>query len=217
MRREKENWNSHSVFFDRKYDAEEMWYDKEGKTFRPGIHYFVGGNTKVYGSALMRFREKDFEEIKHKGGISPSWPIKYRDLAPYYTQAEKLYHVHGLRGGDPTEPHEAEPYPYPPVSHEPRIQELSDDLKKMGHHPFHMPIGILLDETDWHNSPCIRCSTFDGFPCLVNAKADAQVVCVDPALKQNSNLTLITNSYVEKLQTNSSGSEVTEVHVKRGG
>lgn len=214
--REKENWDSKSVFVERKYDANEMWVDKEGKPFRPGIHYFVGGNTKVFGSALMRFREKDFGEITHHGGVSPAWPINYTDLAPYYTQAEKLYHVHGLRGSDPFEPPEKEPYAYPPVQHEPRIQELSDDLKKLGHQPFPMPLGILLDESNPHESPCIKCSTFDGFPCLVNGKADAQVIAVDPALKKNKNLTLLTNSYVEKLVTNSSGTEVKEVHVKRG-
>ncbi|MGA8163442.1 MAG: GMC family oxidoreductase [Waddliaceae bacterium] len=217
LRREKDNWSSQAVFVDRKYDAEEMWYDKDEQPFRPGIHYFVGGNTKVYGSALMRFREKDFGEIRHHSGISPAWPIAYRDLASYYSQAEKLYHVHGLRGGDPTEPPENDPYPYPPVKHEPRIQELSDNLEKIGHHPFHMPLGILLDEANWHESPCIKCDSFDGFPCLVNGKADAQVVCVDPSLKKHENLTLLTNSYVEKLETNHSGSEITEVHVKRNG
>jgi len=217
LRRERENWDSNAVFVERKYDADETWYDKEGKPFRPGIHYFVGGNTKVYGSALMRLREKDFEEIEHHDGISPAWPITYQDLAPYYAQAETLYHVHGLRGGDPTEPPEEKPYPYPPVIHEPRIQELSEDFEKLGHHPFHLPLGILLDETNWHESPCIKCNAFDGFPCLVNGKADAQVMCVDPSLKRNKNLTLIRNCYVDTLKTNASGSEVTEVHVKREG
>jgi len=214
--REKENWDSHQVFVERRYDAPDTWVDKDGNEFRPGTHYFVGGNTKMYGSALMRLREKDFEEVKHHGGISPAWPIKYSDLAPYYTRAEELYHVHGDRGNDPMEPPENTPYKYPPVSHEPRIQQLADDLKRIGHKPFNMPIGIQLDESDWHKSPCIKCSTFDGFACLVNAKADAQVLCVDPALEQRPNLTLIRNSYVEKLMTDDSGKVVTEVHVKKG-
>ncbi|NGX39202.1 MAG: 6'''-hydroxyparomomycin C oxidase [Chlamydiae bacterium] len=217
LKREMENWDSHAVFVERRYDAEENWYDKEGKEFRPGIHYFVGGNTKVYGAALMRMRERDFEEVKHHSGVSPEWPIRYSDLAPYYTKAEKLYHVHGARGTDPTEPPESAPYAYPAVSHEPRIQELVNDLEKLGHKPFHMPLGILLDENDPHNSPCIRCSKFDGFPCLVNAKADAQVICVDPAVKERKNLTLMRGSYAEKLITNSSGSKVDEVHVKCEG
>ncbi|MEX1012243.1 MAG: GMC family oxidoreductase [Waddliaceae bacterium] len=214
LRREKENWDSREVFLNKRYDADETWHDKDGRPFRPGIHYFVGGNTKVYGAALMRMREKDFEEVTHVDGISPKWPISYKDLAPYYLKAEKMYHVHGKRGEDPFDPEESEPYPYPPVSHEPRIQKLFNDLQSIKKRPFHLPIGLKLDEDNPHKSPCIRCSSFDGFPCLVNAKADAQVIAVDPALESSQNLTLQTNCFVEKLVTK--GSNVTEVHVEGG-
>ncbi len=54
--REKDNWDSRAVFVDNKYKAQVMWQDKRGKTFHPGIHYYVGGNTKVYGAALLRVR-----------------------------------------------------------------------------------------------------------------------------------------------------------------
>ena len=64
-------------------------------------------------SALFRLRERDFDEVIHAGGISPAWPLKYRDFAPYYDAAEALFHVHGARGEDPTEPPTARPYPYP--------------------------------------------------------------------------------------------------------
>jgi choline dehydrogenase-like flavoprotein len=104
------------------------------------------------------------------------------------------------------------------VSHEPRIQQLSDALTKEGLHPFPLPLGILLDEQDgktMRSSPCIRCDAFDGFPCVVNAKADAQTICVEPAL-QHDNVTLLTNSYVTRLETDSSGRTVTNVHVMRG-
>ncbi len=215
--REKENWDSHEVFVNRRYDAEDTWIDKDGNEFRPGTHYFVGGNTKMYGAALMRLREKDFEEVQHEGGISPAWPISYSDMAPYYTKAEELYHVHGMRGDDPKEPPESEPYKYPQVSHEPRIQKLSDDLRRIGHKPFYMPIGVMMDESNWHESPCIKCNTFDGFACLVNAKADAQVLCVDPALEARNNLTLMRNCYVERLETDTAGKTVTQVHVNNQG
>ena len=124
----------------------ELWYSSEGKSFHPGLHYFVGGNSKVYGAVLLRLRERDFDEIRHPDGISPAWPLKYDAFEPYYQAAEELYHVHGLRGEDPTEPPSQRPYAYPPLTHEPRIQELFDGLKREGHHPFHLPVGILLDE-----------------------------------------------------------------------
>ena len=215
LAREKDNWDTRAVFIDSKYKAAETWYDRDGKEFHPGIHYCVGGNTKVYGAALLRFRKEDFGEIRHHGGISPSWPIDYQDLEPYYTRAEHLYRVHGERGLDPTEPSAGEPYRYPPISHEPRIQELFDDLRRIGHSPFYLPLGIMLDEKATHTSRCIRCDTCDGFPCLVQAKSDAQVIAVDPALEQ-LNVHLLTHAYVERLETDPAGGSVTKVIASTG-
>lgn len=218
--RERENWDSQAVFVDARYQTKEMWYSADGKGFRPGLHYFVGGNSKVYGAVLFRLRERDFGEIRHPDGISPAWPVKYDVFEPYYQAAEKLYHVHGLRGEDPTEPPSRAPYAYPPLAHEPRIQQLFDGLKHEGHHPFHLPVGVLLDERGVQalpHSPCIRCNAFDGYPCLTNGKADAQIICVDPALAAHPNLTLLTDSYVEKLTTDASGRAISGVDVVRGG
>ncbi len=214
--REKDNWDSRAVFIDNKYKAKENWKDRNGNIFHPGVHYYVGGNTKVYGAALLRFRKQDFGEVKHHGGISPAWPISYDELEPYYTKAEHLYQVHGQHGVDPTEPPASAPYRYKPVSHEPRIQELHDDFKRMGYRPFSLPLGIRLNEEQREKSACIKCNSCDGFPCLVNAKSDAQVTCVDPAL-QHSNVTLLTHAYVSKLETSASGREITKVHVERNG
>lgn len=219
LTREKDNWNSHAVFIESKYRARESWYDNDGNVFQPGIHYYVGGNTKFYGAALLRFRKEDFGEIRHHGGLSPGWPLSYEDFEPYYTKAERLYQVHGEHGVDPTEPEASAPYLHPPVSHEPRIQALHDDLRRRGFHPFPLPLGITLDEENGQpkrTSRCIRCSTCDGFPCLVNAKADSQVVCVEPALEY-PNVRLLTDAYVERLETSTSGREVSRVHVKRNG
>jgi maltose alpha-D-glucosyltransferase/alpha-amylase len=160
----------------------------------------VGGNTKFYGAALFRLRREDFGELRHYGGVSPAWPISYDDLEPYYTQAENLYQVHGQRGEDPTDPPSSAPYPYPAVSHEPRLQHLSEDFAQQGLRPFHTPLGIMLDEANPHASKCIRCSTCDGYPCLVHAKSDAEVIAVDPAVA-HQNVTLVTKAYVERLET----------------
>jgi len=214
------NWDSQTVFVDGAYQAKETWYGKNGESFHPGLHYYVGGNSKVYGAALFRLRERDFDEVCHADGVSPAWPLKYDTFEPYYAMAEKLFHVHGQRGEDPNEPPSSGPFPYPPVSHESRIQALNDNLRQNGLHPFHLPLGILLDEKEGKvtsTSVCIRCDAFDGFPCLLNGKADAQVMCVDPALKANPNLALLTGAYVSKLQTDASGRQITAVHVTRSG
>ena len=218
--REQRNWSSQTVFVDGAYQAQETWYGAKGESFHPGLHYYVGGNSKVYGAALFRLRERDFEAVQHVDGVSPAWPLKYADFEPFYTEAERLYVVHGQRGEDPNEPPADAPYPFPPVSHEPRVQALAESLASEGLHPFHLPLGIRLEERDGKPTPtsvCIRCDAFDGFPCLLNGKADAQVMCVDPALAAHPNFTLLTNAYVSRLHTDPAGRSVAGVQVTRNG
>ncbi|MGB8537780.1 MAG: GMC family oxidoreductase [Acidobacteriaceae bacterium] len=214
--REKANWSSLAVNLDGRYATKETWRTDDGHPLHPHTNYNVGGNTKFYGAALFRLREADFGEIRHSGGISPAWPISYQELEPYYLEAETLYHVHGQRGEDPTEPPSSAPYPYPAVSHEPRMQQLSEDFAAAGLKPFHTPLGIMLDEAHPHKSRCIRCDTCDGYPCLVHAKADAEVLCVAPALRCD-NVTLLRNAKVTRLETSPSGRKVTRVLVERNG
>ena len=211
--REPENWDSAEVFGRERYVTSERWYDKHGTAFRPHAQYYVGGNTKVYGAILFRLRERDFHEVQHYGGVSPAWPIDYSVLEPYYAEAERLYLVHGQAGEDPTEPPRSGPFPYPAVSHEPRIQQLHDDLVNAGHHPFHLPVGVDMDESDPEAGRCVRCDRFDGFPCLTDGKADAHVLCVRPALKHD-NVRLLTHAKVERLE--SDAGSVTRVVTEKG-
>jgi choline dehydrogenase-like flavoprotein len=212
--RERDNWESSAVFVRAKYHCTEEWLDDEGKEFSPEQNYYVGGNTKFYGAALFRLRPEDFGLIHHHGGLSPAWPLSYQDFEPFYAEAERLYHVHGAAGEDPTDGPRSGEFPYPPVQHEPRIQELHHDLQRLGLHPSHLPLGVMLDQNEGgeptHASACIRCDRVDGFPCLVNGKADAQTVCVDPALA-HANLTLMTNAHVQRLETDPAGGRVTAV------
>jgi len=212
--RERDNWETNAVFVRAKYHCTEEWLDADGNEFSPEQNYYVGGNTKFYGAALFRLRPEDFGEITHHGGVSPAWPLGYQDFEPYYAEAEQLYHVHGAAGEDPTDGPRSGDYPYPAVQHEPRIQVLHNDLVKLGLHPSHLPIGVMLDQDEHgdatHVSACIRCNRVDGFPCLVNGKADAQTVCVDPALA-NPNLTLMTDARVRSLETDDAGRQVTAV------
>ena len=214
--REKDNWDSRAVNVLAKYHTKEAWRDRDGRPLHPHTNYYVGGNTKFYGAALFRLRERDFGVLEHHGGTSPEWPISYSELEPYYTRAERLYHVHGERGVDPTEPWASAPYPHPAVSHEPRIQRLHDDFAAAGLTPFHVPIGVMLDEANPRDSRCIRCGTCDGYACLIQAKSDAQVVAVDPALR-HPNVSLLTNACVKRLETSASGREITGVIVTRHG
>ena len=219
LKRERANWSSQAVFVDGKYQCPDVWQDREGNAFHPGLHYVVGGNSKVYGGSLYRLRLEDFGALQHEEGVSPAWPVGYDVFEPYYTRAERLFQVHGERGADPTEPWASAPYPHPPVRHEPRIQQLHDNLQGAGYRPYPQPLAILLDEDANGAKPhsaCIRCDAFDGYPCLTNGKADAQIITVDPAIA-HANVTLLTGAYVERLETDALGRVVTGVHVVRGG
>lgn len=156
--RETVNWSSNAVFVEARYQTDEIWYGQDGETFHPGLHYFVGGNSKVYGAALFRLRERDFEALEHGDGLSPEWPLKYADFEPYYAQAERLFHVRGARGEDPTEPPSSGPFPYEAVSHDPRIAALNASLRRQGLRPFHLPLGILLDQEDGQPTRASRCN-----------------------------------------------------------
>jgi choline dehydrogenase-like flavoprotein len=219
LARERDNWDTVEVFVKGKYRAPETWRDADDKEFAPGINYYVGGNTKFYGAALFRLRPQDFGELAHYGGVSPAWPISYDDLEPYYTAAEQLWQVHGHHGEDPSEGRASAEYPRPPIAHEPRIQRLSDDLTKLGLHPFHLPIGNLLDEREGggptRESVCIKCDRFDGFPCPLNGKSDAETICVGPAVK-HANVEILTEAFVDRLDTDATGHTVTGVQVRRG-
>jgi choline dehydrogenase-like flavoprotein len=211
--REPQNWDPESVFVDLRYRSRETWYDAAGRPFRPGQYYYVGGASKMYGAAMFRLRERDFEALEHEEGLSPAWPIRYADLEPYYGQAERLFRVHGEAGVDPTEPPRSNPFPHPPVPHEPLMQWVCDGLKQQGLHPFPMPFAI---DLGLPGGKCVRCNTCDAFPCQVGAKGDAEACLIDPVLV-HPNVTLQTGSRVTRLLADSSGRKIVAAEVERGG
>jgi choline dehydrogenase-like flavoprotein len=94
--RERDNWDSRAVFGDAKYTADETFYDLYDRPFRPELHYYVGGNSKVYGAALLRLLPGGFGEVQHPAGAAPAWPLSYDDMATAIRPAR-----HGSR---PTRP-----------------------------------------------------------------------------------------------------------------
>jgi choline dehydrogenase-like flavoprotein len=207
--REDENWSAAEVFMTNRYKNAEDWYETaSGAPFKPGVHYYVGGNTKVYGASLPRFREQDFAELRHAEGVSPAWAFSYDDIEPFYTIAEQMLDVHGTTGEDPTEPRRSTAYPRPALEHEPQVQTLADSMRNAGLHPFRMPMGVDYGPA----GTCIRCATCDGFPCKLGAKNDGETRGVRPALDAGS-VKLLTHAKVTKLLTDSSGRTVTSALV----
>ncbi len=209
---EEENWNPEAVWKHLRYQTAEQWVDSAGREFRPYTHYCVGGNTKFWGSVLYRLRREDFQEVQHREGISPGWPIDYDTLAPYYDRAERLYQVRGAPGLDPTEPARG-PFPHEAVPHSDGMSTIVAALQRMGLHPSPLPLGLL---RPGESGGCVLCSTCNSFACKLHAKSETDVICVRPAL-QRSNVTLWTNACALRLVTDGSGEKVVGVEVERGG
>lgn len=208
--KEKENWDPHEVVTRGRYRPSEEWYDADNKPFKPFIHYNVGGNSKMYGAALFRFRESDFNDVKHYGGVSPAWPFGYDVLENFYEQAERLYSVHGKRGVDPTEPWAKSEYPRPPLTYELVIADLDHKLQQVGLKPFPLPMGVRLPQDYTETEAPVLLENFDGFPDPTDSKADGHVVALRPALL-NKNVTLLTHAFVETLDTDATGKRVAKV------
>jgi choline dehydrogenase-like flavoprotein len=198
--RERENWSPRAVFIDRRYKPAEKWLDGDGGAFAPGVHYVVGGNTKVYGASLPRFREQDFTAVEHHEGISPAWPFSYADLEPYYAEAERMYRVHGTPGEDPTAPWRSTPFPYPALEHEPYIADLAARLREQGVNPTSNAMGV--DRRP--GGSCVRSATCDGFPCPLGAKSDAETCGIDPAIA-TGHVRLETGTHVRRIITDHTG------------
>jgi choline dehydrogenase-like flavoprotein len=209
---EVENWDPEAVWKHLRYRVPEHWIDRAGRAFRPYTHYCVGGNTKFWGSVLYRLRREDFEAVEHVDGISPAWPIRYDTLEPYYERAERLFHVRGQHGVDPSETSRG-PFPHAAVPHEPVMAELVERLRGLGLRPSSLPLGLL---RPGEHDGCVLCNTCNSFPCRVRAKSDAEICCVEPAAER-PNVTLWTGAFAERLRTDPSGRKVEAVEVRRNG
>jgi choline dehydrogenase-like flavoprotein len=204
---EVENWDPEAVWKHLRYQTKERWLDERGEEFRPYTHYCVGGNTKFWGSVLYRLRRQDFEAVEHLDGVSPAWPIDYATLEPFYERAERLYHVHGEQGVDPTEAPRG-PFPYEPIPHSEAMANIVALLKRQGLHPSPLPLGL--------RDGCILCNTCNSFACKLHAKSEAEVCCIRPAMKR-PNVELWTHAYARRLITNATGQKIEAVEVERHG
>jgi choline dehydrogenase-like flavoprotein len=163
-----------------------------------GAMSFVGGKTKFYGGSLYRMRLSDFACAEADG--ARSWPIGYGDLEPYYDQAERLYRVHGALAGDPSEPPHAAPYPYPPLPHAPLAARMIERLERTGTPTAAIPRGLDYGP----DGKCVLCPTCDAFLCRLDAKMDAEIAALRPALATEA-VTLAVRTRCLRIETTANG------------
>lgn len=208
--REWQNWSPRQVHELGRYKNSDSWIDPDGKAFIPNNYHYVGGASKLYGATMPRLRETDFGEVVTHDGVSPAWPISYVDLEPFYAEAEELYWVHG-DDSDPTGPQRSSPFPFPPIPHQGPIAKIAKRLEQQGLQPFSLPQAVDSRE----GGRCVLCGTCDAYPCLLDAKGDADVCAMRPAL-ESANVRLLTQANVRTIEANDDGSRVTHLEVTRG-
>ena len=197
--------DARAIFQRGAFRPREEWFDAAGESFNPGNYYYVGGNTKLYGAVLIRYRAQDFAPIQYADGQTPGWPFAYEELEPWYSRAETLYQVRGRLGDDPTEPAHSSPYPFAPVPDEPAIAAVRERLAKAGMHPFSLPLGVDIDR--W----LARAKTpWDAFPDTNTGKMDAETCGLATALAHD-NVALKTGARVTRLETDSAGKRIETV------
>ncbi|MFP7571098.1 GMC oxidoreductase [Marivita sp. S2033] len=199
------------VYANSAFRSDETWLNETGQPFTPGNYYNVGGNSKLYGAVLLRYRAEDFAALEHFDGVSPAWPFPYEELAPWYERAEVLYNVRGDATSDPTEPPHASPYPFPPIPDEPSIASVRARLEKAGVRPFSLPLGVDIDRWLSHGA-----TGWDGYPDLRHGKMDAETCGLAEALAHD-NVTLVTGAEVTALKVGPDNRRIGEVVYLKNG
>jgi len=185
----------------------------EGQQKALGQYLCVGGASVVYGGVAIRLREADFEAdpvIDQDSGAA--WPYRYRDLEPFYAQAEALLQVAGNRGEDPTEPPRSTDYPQRPGALASVSVRIAKAATALGLHPFRLPLAINYLDRDGR-TPCAACGTCDGYACAIRAKNDVSTVLI-PKLQQLG-LELATNTMAVRLEHDDR--QITGVFCTRAG
>lgn len=156
----------------------------------------LGGGTSIYGGALVRPSEEDFQPGKYYGKRIPrtiwEWPISYADLEPYYTEAERLYGVAGC-GQEDYAPLQkpAHGYPGSPLPLHPLNQRLITANRVHGLRPFQLPLAI-------DSSRCLRCGVCAGYVCPTGARSSADQL-LERASADGLKLRIRTQVEVERL------------------
>ena len=172
----------------------------------------VGGRSKFYGAAMYRMRESDFCATRHEAGESPAWPVTYNDLEPYYCEAERIYRVHGSPVGDPAEPPRSADFPYPPLPHALEVSRLVKRLEGAGNSVASIPRALDYGK----GGKCVLCPTCDAYYCRLDAKMDADIAALRPALASGY-VDLLTRARCLRIVTSENGAKATGVVIEQGG
>jgi choline dehydrogenase-like flavoprotein len=155
--------------------SKEPWIDGHGNPICPQEHFNVGGKTKWYGAAVLRYSHAEFEA--DPAYAARGWPIGYAELEPYYLQAEQLL---GART-----------FPC-----EPGLKRILASLSAADPGWVSEPLTLALSANIRANP--VEATHFDGFASVANLKGDAETSFL-ALIADKPNFTLRTNAEVVDL------------------
>ena len=153
----------------------------------------VGGTTLHYNAKFPRFWKQDFKTLSDLGPVDGAqvadWPIDYDDLAPFYDEVEKRVGVQGDHEAMPARTREQSPRsgPFPmgpnPITYAAKL--LGEAAEKMGYKAYPQPAAV--NSQTYEGRPaCISCGLCSGFGCPINARGDALVSWLNPAMRRGA-------------------------------
>jgi choline dehydrogenase-like flavoprotein len=177
----------------------------------------VGGTSLHYNAKFPRFWKQDFTQLSDHGPVDGAqvgdWPISYDDLAPFYDEVEHTIGVQGDITQMPARTLEQSPrlrnYPMPPNPTGYAARLLAAAAQNVGWTPFPYPAAVNSREFDGRPA-CVSCGMCSGFGCPINARGDAMVSYLNPAVL-TGRVRVIERALVYKIETSADGKRATEV------
>jgi choline dehydrogenase-like flavoprotein len=155
-----------------------------------GSRLFVkGGTTNHWGGWSLRFKPEDFE-LKSRTGLGADWPITYKELSSYYTQAEFLLGIEGDSDNDDP-PRYGEKFPFEAAPYTLNDMPIIKAFEKLGMAYSHIPMARSGDK-------CITTGTCRY--CPVNARYNAAFDISELQKEYESKLDIRMESPVVKIE-----------------
>jgi choline dehydrogenase-like flavoprotein len=177
----------------------------------------VGGTTLHYNAKFPRFWKQDFKTLSELGPVDGAqvadWPIEYEDLARFYDEVEERVGVQGDRDAMPARTREQSPrrkqFPMPPNPMPYVGKLLTEAAHRVGYETYPQPAAV--NSRTYKGRPrCVSCGLCSGFGCPINARGDALVSWLNPAVL-TGRVRVIARAFAYKVETTKDGRRATGV------
>ncbi|HZH03545.1 MAG TPA: GMC family oxidoreductase, partial [Myxococcaceae bacterium] len=171
------------------WDEPHLFRNGEGQPYRRSNAGWtancVGGGTVHMSGFFYRLKPLDFRLRSEHGPIAGAnvvdWPIRYRDLEPFYDKAEEELGVSGQAVPHPFAEPRKRDYPLPPLNAHPIAQELDAACRSLGYHALPTARGII-SRAYRGRAACSYCALCGSYGCEHDAKSGTNSTLIPAAL-----------------------------------